>query len=1161
MYKKKDIFIILILFIVIAGAVSFWIFFRESFTIGNTKALIDNDKKIIFVTLPPDSLANQKVSYNFPFKRNIQVFIKNLSNGSNIIDNPIEEKLENGLPYNFGSFISHSKIIIRSETDENEYDLWVTTGDIPILTIQTRNDIKDEPKIDCDIGLISAVKSYSIKGINAAIELVDNSRLIPKESYSLNIIEDPLNGNIPSILDFEASKRFRLSASYFDRSFIREKLSYDLFKTLSKENISPESRYVEVFLNGNYQGLYLLSRRVDRNIFSLSNYDQDDKDHSVIYEATGWRADFTRGIEGFSQIEPDYEKDKPYFEPLEKLIKLTTETSDAEFFDSAEDFFDINNIVDNHILFLLTGSSNERASFQYIFKEGESDARFKFSPGSFLIESFGRKENSFKTNSINSFYGSKLYNRLYENNKYRERLKKRWNELREDTLILDNIYRLIDQNAELIYPAQFRDSNRWPINPEIYSDDFSFLEDIKYIKDYLEKRMDFLDKYLNNPPFFKIGNTFANINEETGTIFCTIPLGEETLQKIETNIEGDIYIEPISRGIYDINNMDNSKTYYEFEPLYNKGVQTDNILITIENTAENELINSTETISGWALNQNSKTGTGVENIFIFDGPNLDAESYLGKAHYGSYKEGTAEYFKNTNFSNSGFSLEINTIFLKNGYHNFYIYAFDKNGNFSLKILPVVVDNDLNKADGSSNLMIGKDNKYDFIDYIFHGKLSFVNEDTKKVYDLYVTTGNVPIIVINTNNTPIPDYPKIDCQVQLLSSINMPNFNTDKIDSVIEVRGGSGIFSEKKSYNFEFKRELSHDLELKLLDMTNARKWILNSCFLDRSLMRDKLSYDLFNQLRDSKHYDYAPQTRFVEVFLNDSYRGLYLLTERIDEDLLELNDYNDEDEMHSVVYKATSFATDWRRWNSGIVAINPYKGATRIDSGTPYDKLTEHQGYLQKEPNPLNEDHGNFWGPLLHLRELSLKSNEAYFSTNIENELDLNNTIDFHLLILITGNYDGRRNNQYLCRDNNEESKFFFVPWDYNATFGRAVRTGKEPYTEWYSNDLFDRLLKIESYRERLIKRWNDLKGNVFSQENIISMVEINSEIIRDAQKRNFDKYPIVVGEDWLNDQYKDDDDFYDDISFAKTWIKGRISFLDNYINNGLNIDYFEEEN
>ena len=82
MYKKKDIFIILILFIVIAGAVSFWIFFRESFTIGNTRALIDNDKKIIFVTLPPDSLANQEVSYNFPFKRNIQVFIKNLSNGS-----------------------------------------------------------------------------------------------------------------------------------------------------------------------------------------------------------------------------------------------------------------------------------------------------------------------------------------------------------------------------------------------------------------------------------------------------------------------------------------------------------------------------------------------------------------------------------------------------------------------------------------------------------------------------------------------------------------------------------------------------------------------------------------------------------------------------------------------------------------------------------------------------------------------------------------------------------------------------------------------------------------------------------------------------------------------------------------------------------------------
>ena len=76
---------------------------------------------------------------------------------------------------------------------------------------------------------------------------------------------------------------------------------------------------------------------------------------------------------------------------------------------------------------------------------------------------------------------------------------------------------------------------------------------------------------------------------------------------------------------------------------------------------------------------------------------------------------------------------------------------------------------------------------------------------------------------------------------------------------------------KKSYKIEFAEKQA------ILGMPEDRDWALVSNFADKSLMKNFLAYQLAADLG----MRYAPRCRFVELYLNRDYLGVYLLTETI----------------------------------------------------------------------------------------------------------------------------------------------------------------------------------------------------------------------------------------------------------------------------------------
>jgi hypothetical protein len=370
--------------------------------------------------------------------------------------------------------------------------------------------------------------------------------------------------------------------------------------------------------------------------------------------------------------------------------------------------------------------------------------------------------------------------------------------------------------------------------------------------------------------------------------------------------------------------------------------------------------------------------------------------------------------------------------------------------------------------------------------------------------------NLPVVLLQTAK-PIGSEPRVPCSVTLVLPNGAGPGSTGALGGLIRFHGATSQGYPKKSF------ALTLNAPVRWPGLRESPHWVLNAAFVDRSLMRHKLSYDLFQSLSAEGARRFASSSRFVEVNLNGRYHGAYLLMERVDRALLELRRYDSNATSQAVIYKAVDHSA-----NFGSEG---------------------HPGYEQREPSPEVRE---YWGPMDELNGfVSRASKETFFDPEkgVASRLDLDNVIDFHLLVLLTSNVDGIDKNFIIARDaattTRPAPKFFFVPWDYDATFGRSWEASRVGPNEWMSSHLFDRLLADAGYRQRFAARWRKHRANQFSVQNLTRMIDQNARVLGDAVQRNETRWKTLDG------PYPDRLSFNQDLEQMKEWIVARITWLD----------------
>ncbi len=409
---------------------------------------------------------------------------------------------------------------------------------------------------------------------------------------------------------------------------------------------------------------------------------------------------------------------------------------------------------------------------------------------------------------------------------------------------------------------------------------------------------------------------------------------------------------------------------------------------------------------------------------------------------------------------------------------------------------------------------------------------------------------LPLILIDTEGQTIPNEPRITARMKLIyNGGGYYNKTSDPANGYdgqisIEIRGESSAwFSPKKSYSLETQTDLGENNNVSLLGLPAENDWVLYAPYLDKSLLRNVLSYRLYEEMGH-----YSPRTRFVEVVLNNDFQGVYVLTEKIkrDKNRVDMAKLLPEDISGDEltggyllrIDKLTNLPeTDY--WESPVVPPYP-------------DYLTITYQYFDPKYEELNETQRNYIKD--YLKDFESALIHRYFKDpekGYRAYLDIPSMVDMMILNEFTKDVDAFRLSHYFYKQKDSRGGKLVngPPWDYNLTFGNSDFTPDMHQTyNWihtYPITIYwwARVMEDSRFRNELRCRWDELHQTVLSSEHLHSIIDSTIQIMGEAIPRNFRRWPILGTYVWPNSYVGQT--YSDEEWFLRNWIDERLEWIE----------------
>jgi spore coat protein H len=412
----------------------------------------------------------------------------------------------------------------------------------------------------------------------------------------------------------------------------------------------------------------------------------------------------------------------------------------------------------------------------------------------------------------------------------------------------------------------------------------------------------------------------------------------------------------------------------------------------------------------------------------------------------------------------------------------------------------------------------KNNKVNNFGKIEIGKaypVKIENKGTKQQFELVFT--NLPVVQIIADSE-IYDEPKTLAKIQITVAESASVFSSF---AGIERRGKFSKYFDKRSMGFALWKNMNSTSEYSspLLGFRSNSDWILNSGIVDPSRIRNLVSFEIWNNLRsreDGEELNHIKiNSKPVEVFLNNKLQGLYIFSERVNRVFLNAGN-------EAVLYKAIDWAD----------------GATRFERFNPESSNNRFwNGWEQEIPDP---DATLNWKPMENLYELTVNGTEEEFRNNIASHIDVENFIDYYLLLNLTSAGDNTGKNMFFYKENNS-APIQIIPWDLDGAWGINYDGTRAGYQSVLTNHLFDRLIETNAgnFRKKLKNRWFFLRENSFSEEQL---KQLFAHYFSEIQKSG-----IILHENRI---WNENIDLENERSYIENWMKNRLIYLDEYFNN-----------
>ena len=322
---------------------------------------------------------------------------------------------------------------------------------------------------------------------------------------------------------------------------------------------------------------------------------------------------------------------------------------------------------------------------------------------------------------------------------------------------------------------------------------------------------------------------------------------------------------------------------------------------------------------------------------------------------------------------------------------------------------------------------------------------------------------------------------------------------------IKGRGNSSFEMTKYGYKLEFENKES------LFGMPRNRDWALIAVHCDKSFLRNYISYRLAEQLGD----EYAPRLRFVELYLNREYLGLYQLTETVKVGKFRVN----------IPKNVSSFLFE--------------RTTTESDKASFYSSF-QHLFEIHS-PQNANEASLSLLKDHIYAFENFIQTNDGLNFDSLQKWIDVTDFARFLLIQEFAKNQDGNRRSTYLTWQKDSVLKMCPV-WDFDLTYGVHFR--KEiPPSGWYIRNYgWNRFLfKNKAYQKKVREFWEDHHSTF---ESVLDTIDILYPKLQKVANNEYKRWPVLK-EHSIWPFSKGYDSYTESVDSLKSWIVQRIEWMD----------------
>ena len=336
------------------------------------------------------------------------------------------------------------------------------------------------------------------------------------------------------------------------------------------------------------------------------------------------------------------------------------------------------------------------------------------------------------------------------------------------------------------------------------------------------------------------------------------------------------------------------------------------------------------------------------------------------------------------------------------------------------------------------------------------------------------------------------------------------FDQTSLSVQIKGRGNSSWWMHpKKPYRIKFSERQS------LLGMKPAKDYVLLAEYTDKSLIRNYLAHYMSTYL----NLDYTLETRFVNVYLNNQYQGVYLLTEQVevDKERLHIDDSIDADGGFLI-----ELETNDRIHEEGIQNINWVK--------------VDGYNYVIKSPNMDQLTASEVRAKVNYIKDTLNDLVDSFVDNTYAEHIDVDQFIDYFILSELFKQVDVGYSSVFIYKDKGELFKMGPI-WDFDISSGNGDYYNYHPQGYWVDyNPWFKSIIKQPFFEYAFITRYIEVSENYVPL--LIQELDLVSSLLVESANQNFNKWRILDTYVWPNPP---------EMVEANTYSK-QIAYLRNYL-------------